>query len=329
MLKQQFIRAGGAVDRFSRVELLPGDVADERTLMDSGELRTADVIIHAAADTRFTAGSSVHARINTDGTQNMLAFARRCPDLRRFVQVSTVCVAGTRTGMIEESINPSPPTFLNSYEESKWHAEQLVAASGVPASIIRLSVVAGSRRDGSVFRMGALHHAVRWLYRGLIPMIPGTADSRIDLISSESAADGIVRAALADAAPPVAHVCAGRDAVLLSSLIDCAVEHFADISPRWQRGLLTRPMIVDELTFELFRQSVVRSGDKLFGSVLEALTSFLPGLLFPKIYETTCSSGFFAGGSPADYWQAFLPKVIDAAVANEVGSPLQREVSHA
>ncbi len=60
--------------------------------------------------------------------------------------------------------------------------EELVLDSGL-AEIVRLSIVAGSEKDGSVRRTGGLHHALFWLWKGLIPMMPGAPETSLDLIS--------------------------------------------------------------------------------------------------------------------------------------------------
>jgi nucleoside-diphosphate-sugar epimerase len=93
------------------------------------------------------------------------------------------------------------PRFVNAYEQSKWEAEQVVFASALPVEIARLSIVAGSERDGSVRRPGALHHTLYWLYKGLIPMLPGQVDSPVDLISTEFAAAAVAALIAADASP--------------------------------------------------------------------------------------------------------------------------------
>jgi nucleoside-diphosphate-sugar epimerase len=328
ILKSRMIQAGVAPDSLIRLKMIVGDVTDPASLEPVTELRNIDVVIHAAADTRFRAPPDIHEQINVLGTRNMLACATSLPRLRRFVHVSTICVAGTRTGVIDESISRETPDFLNSYEQSKWQSERLVADSALPSSIVRLSVVAGSSRDGVAFRLGALHQALRWFYRGLIPMIPGNESSRIDIISTECAADGITRAALNPSAPPVSHVCAGENAIPLADLIDCAVEQFGRLSPTWRKGQIARPMIVDDITFELFRQSVVQSGDVLFRSILESLASFLPGLLYPKIYETSQAKTLFGGLLPPSDCRSLLQKVITASISSAEPQPMAREVCH-
>ena len=79
-----------------------------------------------------------------------------------------------------------------------------------PSRVGRAGIVAGSARDGAVRRPGALHHTVRWLQRGLIPMMPGRADTPVDLVSTEFVA-GVIAALLREPlrACRIVHAAAG------------------------------------------------------------------------------------------------------------------------
>ena len=65
-------------------------------------LDRTNVIVHAAANTRFSASLDEARTVNLDGTKNLLAFASHCPRLKAFASLSTVHVAGKRTGTICE-----------------------------------------------------------------------------------------------------------------------------------------------------------------------------------------------------------------------------------
>jgi nucleoside-diphosphate-sugar epimerase len=253
---------------------LPADTAGE-----------AEVIVHGAAETGFGVPLDVSRATNLGGTEKMLAFARRCPRLRQFVHLSTCCVCGAASGIVPESPLPKPAAFINSYEQSKWEAEQAVLASGLPHRIVRLSIVAGSEADGRVRRPGALHHALLWLYRGLIPMMPGTPEAPVDLISSEFAAACIAEAVNTDAVPgPVVHAALGDRAPRLGELLGHLTVLFRADHRGWRSGNIVPPDVVDAETFALFERSARLSGDLLLQRVCQDAQSFLPGLLFPRTY---------------------------------------------
>jgi nucleoside-diphosphate-sugar epimerase len=262
-----------------------------------------EVIVHAAADTSFVVPLETLRATNVQGTERLLAFAQQCPRLRKFIHVSTTCVCGTSGGRIPEAPLLLPPAFVNYYEQSKWEAEERVRASGLPFEIIRLSIVAGSEVDGSVRRMGALHHALYWFYKGLIPMIPGRDGAKVDLISTEYASQTVVERALADGPlKEVVHGCAGASAPGLSDLLDRLVAVFSERSDAWRHGRIAKPLIVDSGTFALFERSVEQSGDVLFTRVSRDSRAFLPGLLHPREYV--------ASSVPeADAWKPLLDSV--------------------
>ncbi|TLD72732.1 NAD-dependent epimerase/dehydratase family protein [Phragmitibacter flavus] len=265
------------------VQIHPGDF-DELPNKLAADI---EVIIHAAASTAFRAPLATLREVNVEGTARMLEFARRCPLLKKFVQVSTACVCGTNVGLVEEARLVRPIGFVNAYEQSKWEAEELVFDSDLPVEVVRLSIVAGSETDGSVLRLGAMHHLLFWLWKGLIPMMPGSDQTRVDLISTEYAA--AVVAACVDSpleSGRVMHGCAGDAAPRLSELLQHLASVFEPTSNGWRSGSIVAPAIVDAETFAMFKTSVMQSGDVLFRRVLEDAESFLPGLLHPRQHAT-------------------------------------------
>jgi long-chain acyl-CoA synthetase len=241
-------------------------------------------------------------RTNVERTARVLEFARACPKLRKLVHISTTCVCGIQSGEIPEARLPKPAAFVNAYEQSKWEAEELVLDSSLPVEIVRLSIVAGSEKDGSVRRTGGLHHALFWLWKGLIPMMPGTPDTPLDLISTEYAARVVADCAQsAVESGRVLHACAGGDSPRLDELLEHAALVFAAKSNAWRHRSITPPMIVDADTFALFEQTVEQSGDALFRRVCRDSKSFLPGLLHRRRYANAKGRGL--AGDPHGDWR--------------------------
>lgn len=264
-----------------------------------------DTIVHCAAAVAFKRPLEELRRTNVNGTAALLDFAGRCPRLRRFLHVSTICVYGDKSGPAPELPVVQMPNFVNPYEQSKWGAERLVQASNLPVEIVRLAIVAGSERDGHVRRPGALHHALYWLYQGLIPMIPGTPGSRVDLISTEFAAEVIAATLRAPArSGRIVHASAGAAAPSLGELLDCLAGYFAHSHRGWASRAVSIPDIVDRETFALFRQSVEQSGDLLFRRVCDDAESFLPILLYPRTMLTS-----LADTVPAPDWRVLANRV--------------------
>ena len=301
------LAAGGPVCTpvsLDRLVPLAGDIRRPELGLEHAALRDVtsevSVIVHAAAHTGFAAPwADLHA-VNVAGTANVLALGERCRRLQQLLFVSTVCVAGMRTGAIPEALDSAAPVFVNPYERSKWEAEHLVARSSLPVQIARVSTCMGAGRTGYVHRLGALHHALHWMVRGLVPMIPGRPDAQVDLIATDVAAGWIARAALTAVVPGgVYHVAAGRRAPTLGELLTCVADHLEAMGTHAGGHRLERPLLVEPETFALFRRSLERTGDRLFDQVLRSTDAFLPGLLYPKVYDTRAAEAVWGGAAAA------------------------------
>jgi hypothetical protein len=122
-------------------------------------------------------------------------------------------------------------------------------------------------------------------------MMPGTPDTRVDLISTEFAA-GVVGALINTPAQPgrIMHATMGESAPRLGELLDFLVTHFAEHHRGWARGSVARPDIVDATTFGLFEEAARQSGDAIFRRVCEDARLFLPGLLYPRTLALSLAS---------------------------------------
>jgi nucleoside-diphosphate-sugar epimerase len=314
---QPFLRAYcGNVDE-NRLHLVAGDVTDEGMGVDAeGRRKLAsetEVIIHAAADTKFRGSAESQWDVNVEGTRRMLEFAAECPRLRQFILVSTICVAGRTGGSIGERFF-APSGFVNQYERTKWEAERLALSSNLPVRVARVGIVMGSRETGTVHRLGALHHVLRWFGRGLIPLVPGTPTSSVELIDVETACQFLARAAGDDAmerSPDKAiwHVTAGERAVLLSDLMEFTWEQF-NRGVRARSGRREQGRMVNAETFERLRRASDSRRDPALGHLIESIDSFLPGLLYPRSFETARAQELWGGELPLADWRMTLGRVI-------------------
>ena len=281
-------------------------------------------VIHGAAFTRFRDSASQWEEVNVKGTCEVLRWREtNCPDAR-LIYLSTLCAAGKCIGPIAEASLQGPKGFVNGYEASKWHAEQIVERAGGPIAILRLATVVGSQRDGSLRRVGAFHNVLRWVYRGLLPLIPGETHARVELISTEYVTEGINRLLNVSlpSAPTFYHFSRGESVIPLGELIDLCASRFCRESEAWKRGRIDAPIVASVAAFEDFRRSVVASRDLLFTQVLESVDSFLPELLFPKQFSTTSTTALFGGHLPLPNWKEWMTRVLDFSLRSDFGRHL-------
>jgi len=228
------------------------------------------------------------------------------------VLVSTVCVAGAATGEVSETSSEHPPAFINYYEQTKWSAERLALASGLPVQIARVSIVMGSHETGEVHRMGALHHVLRWYGSGLIPTMPGTAQTTVDLIPAETAGRFLARAAVDPRAHgAIWHVAAGLRAAPLKEVLALILERFSSGRAVIRAMDEVGPQIVGGRAFERIRRAVAGKGDRVMAQLMESIDSFLPGLLYPRTFDTTQAELFWGGPLPLEDWRETLTRVIE------------------
>lgn len=279
-------------------------------------------IVHAAADTRFSAPLDEAMLANVEGTRNVLAFAARCRRLDRFLHLSTAYVAGRRTGRIFEPELEHAAGFVNFYEQSKYAAERIVRArmAVLPIIVLRLSTILGDSRTGRVSRLAAIHHALRFFYRSLAPMLPGDAASRVDLIALDYAADAVAHFTGEGFPGPgrTFHIVAGDEAMPLAALLDATYEAFVRHRPAWRRRAIEMPAIVDLATFELFVRSVDEVGDATLRQSVNLIRHFAPEMAFPKVFDDSGSSrALAAAGILRPCLEEFYSRVVRRLVETE------------
>ena len=146
----------------SRIHVIDGEISsiDEDVLFE--KLKGVDIFFHCAADVNFgkdLAGNTF--KTNYEGTRKMLSLAHRLK-IKAFHYVSTAYVAGKHRGKaIEDGLVAED--FNNSYEKSKYMAEQLVRNSGIPFTIYRPSIVVGRIQDGRIRKPLAFYRVLEFM----------------------------------------------------------------------------------------------------------------------------------------------------------------------
>jgi nucleoside-diphosphate-sugar epimerase len=313
-------------DVLERLHPVSGDICEENLGLNGEEAlrREAEVVIHAAADTNFSAPPDRQWEVNVGGTRRTLAWAAACPNLKRFLLVSSVFVSGSRTGRIGETVTRDAPAFVTHYQRTKWEAEHVALGSGLPVGVARISLILGSHATGGVHRTGAVHSLIKWFARGLVPMMPGRPEATGDVIATELAAQSLARAVVADwgtggpaevggaggaGGGPIWHIAAGDRAPRMTDVIDFVYEHFAG-RPQWRRKGIPRPKLVEQEQFDRFVATVDAAGRPTLAQALRSANRFLPDLEFPKTYDTKRAEALWGGRLPEYDWRETMARVI-------------------
>lgn len=245
-------------------------------------------IIHCAADIRFRIPIHLARATNLDGTRRLLALARRCKRLEKFAHISTVYVAGKHSGVVPEARLEGTAGFLNSYQRSKYEAEQSVfdAMRDIPASIYRLSSII-SDSNGAVRQSNYFHGVLKMVPRNPFPILPGKCDAPLDLIAIDWAAAALAQLFDFQFSPGrVHHVCAGPEASMtVGETIRTAYEVMNARRRSQALNPAVPPRLVDMDEFESYARRQARKGPSCVKQLLQIVRQFLPLLAIPQPFE--------------------------------------------
>jgi nucleoside-diphosphate-sugar epimerase len=279
--------------RDARTLVLYGDLHEPELGISSMTRRQlqAEVteIIHCAANTRFDCALAEARATNTHGTAKLLDLAKTCRNLEKFGYVSTVYVMGRSTGRFPEIPCCPEKGFVNTYQQSKSEAEQLIvrAMNEIPAAIFRLSTIIGDGA-GHVQQFNYIHQLVKLLpYGSILPMMPCEPSGRADLITTDWA--GVALAYLFEfgfVPGQVYHVCAGpASSIKIGRLIELSLGIYAThpAARRWQP--ITLPRQVDLTTWEEYVKQTRPNAASLLGELLRVLNYFAAHLALYQVFE--------------------------------------------
>lgn len=147
-----------------------GDITDKTSVQKA--VKGADVVVHAAAVVTAKSNSD-YERVNIQGTKNVVEAAKTAK-VRHFVFISTILAAYPK----------STP-----YSRSKVEGEAIVKDSGIPYTILRVSLV---YNDNDTKTIGKLARIIR--KSPVIPLV-GSGRSVIQPVYAGDAASAIAAAA--------------------------------------------------------------------------------------------------------------------------------------
>ena len=201
-----------------------------------GLTSTIGAVVHCAASVSFTLELEDARRINVGGTREIMQLAREAQDygvLDRVVHVSTAYVAGERDGRARERQGDVGQGFRNTYERTKLEAEQVVHDSGLPAAIVRPSVIVGDSQTGWAPCFNVIYWPLQAFARGLFDPIPGEADAPIDIVPVDVVADALLELVRGPVRCGPFHLVASDEAVTNDRLATMAAEYFDREPPRF------------------------------------------------------------------------------------------------
>ena len=212
-----------------RIELVEGDITSASLgLADAAALqRDTAEIFHLAAAYDLAVSRELAMRVNVDGTREVLAFAERCPALRRFQYVSTCYVSGRHPGVFREDDLERGQAFNNAYEETKYLGEVAVQASmraGLPATIYRPSIVVGDSATGATQKYDGPYFVIRWILRqprvAVLPTVGDTRAHALNVVPRDFVVTAIAHLSALDRSRGRVYQLADPEPLTIDALID-------------------------------------------------------------------------------------------------------------
>lgn len=183
-----------------RIQLIPGDITRADLGIDGLDTlaRRTREVFHLAAVYDLAVGRQLAMQVNVEGTQHLLDFAAKAPNLSRFHYVSTCYVSGTYTGAFTERDLQKGQRFNNFYEETKHLAEVAVQRrmrGGLPTTIYRPAIVVGDSATGATQKYDGPYFLLQWVMRqwqyALVPTLGSPDAIRVNVVPRDFVIDAI------------------------------------------------------------------------------------------------------------------------------------------
>jgi long-chain acyl-CoA synthetase len=197
---------------------------------------TIGTVVHCAASISFALALDEARQINVDGTREIVALAEEAAErgsLDRVIHVSTAYVAGEREGCVREDEGDVGQRFRNTYERTKLEAEDVVRGSGLPAAILRPSIIVGDSVTGWTPAFNVVYWPLQAFARGLFPTVPADPDARLDIVPVDSVADALLELVRGPVRDGAFHIVAGDGAPMNADLATMAADAFDAEPPRF------------------------------------------------------------------------------------------------
>jgi thioester reductase-like protein len=270
----------------TRISVFRGDLTNPRFGLDDSEYArlagTTESVIHCAASLNRKSEKSC-LNVNLRGTLEVAQLARRAQDahgLRRFSQVSTVAVAGTRSHEVvteDASIDWNRSDY-DPYARTKKFCEHMVREllPEVPRTVFRPSIVLGDSRRAETTQFDMVR---AFVFLAGLPVLPFRPSDRIDIVPVDYVAESVV--ALHQKPHPlheIYHLSSGAGSETFSQLTRAIAQAAGKMEPLYWPGL-ERPFSSAVNWLAGYRGE--------FGGGASLLKVFMPYLVWDTIFDNS------------------------------------------
>jgi len=270
----------------TRISVFRGDLTDPRFGLDDAEysrlVGTTESVIHCAASLNRKSEKSC-LNVNLRGTLEVAQLARRAQDmhgLRRFSQVSTVAVAGTRSHEVvteDASIDWNRSDY-DPYARTKKFCEHMVREllPEVPRTVFRPSIVLGDSRRAETTQFDMVR---AFVFLAGLPVLPFRPGDRIDIVPVDYVAESVVALhQKPDALHEIYHLSSGTSSETFRQLTRAIAQAAGKMEPLYWPGL-ERPFSFAVNWLAGYRGE--------FGRSASLLKVFMPYLVWDTVFDNS------------------------------------------
>jgi nucleoside-diphosphate-sugar epimerase len=212
--------------------------------------RPWDVIVHTAADTRWTMTTAEATAANVD---TVAALANIVGEDTHVIHISTAFA----TGLDGDGESPDIGDYRNAYEWSKAHAERLARECFSRLTIVRPPLIIGRRTDGRAARFAGMYTVLRAMTASMVPAIVGVADAHLEVIPVDALGSLVVEFAIRGPQRDIVTVAGGSSAPTVEHAMGLITATLNDWrSERGLPALKPPPVIAPEAWERFFRPFV-------------------------------------------------------------------------
>ena len=281
-------------------------------------------VIHCASDISF--GNSIEGarKVNLLGVCNLMGLVSRWRRVIQIAHISTVQVAGRRTGVIYENEIFHSYGFVNSYEQSKYEAEVYLHGlmDDLPIAIYRASGLVGDSRTGCVRQFNWLHQLLRLYSKNLLPILPGEPDLQVDLVPIDWLVEKLLYIFSEHFEPGTTyHMAAGKEnSLTIHEMVGLSYRCLVR-SHYFQGRKLRVPQIINQETFAKFQDQYGKSHKNSRAKMLHAIMGdFIWQWFLPKTFDLTNLRKALAGSSYSlPSLRDYFPRIIDYCLLSKWG----------
>jgi nucleoside-diphosphate-sugar epimerase len=196
-----------------------------------------DVVVHCAADTRWTQPPDDAWRANVD---TVVALRPLVADATHVVHVSTAYAVGLRGSPESAEL----ADYRNSYEWSKAGAERAARELFERLTIVRPPLVVGRRGDGRAVRFAGMYTVLRGMASSVVPAIVAVPDAYFDVVPVDDLAALLSAAVAGEGQGDVLTLAGGTEAPSVGRALELMTEALNDWREERALDALDPPRIV-------------------------------------------------------------------------------------